>query len=261
MKSHSIAILGTGNIAWHLARTFENKGHVISHVYDRDINKAEKFALDYFNASVSDSLDMSLVEANLFLMALSDDSIEEVSQQLTLPHGATLAHTSGTIALNSLGYAQTHNIGVFYPLQTFSKGKAIDFEDIPICIEGESDETVDLLRSIANDISHSVHLISSQQRKVIHLAAVFACNFTNHMFTLSKGVLESNDLDFEILKPLIVETLNKSFDIGPENAQTGPAKRGDMETLDRQFESLSNDPEVAELYKLISQNIIDFYEE
>jgi len=261
MKSLKIAILGTGNVAWHLASTFENQGHVISHVYDRDINKAEKFSLDYFNASTSDSLDLSEINANLFIMALSDDSIEEVAQKLQLPSGSTLVHTSGTVPLNSLGYAQTHNIGVFYPLQTFSKGKSLDFTDIPICIEGESDETIELLRNLANSISHSVHLLNSNQRKVIHLSAVFACNFTNHMFTISKGILESNDLDFDILKPLIVETLNKSFDISPENAQTGPAKRGDMETLDRQFESLSNDPAVAEIYQLVSQNIIDSYQD
>lgn len=261
MKSLRIAILGTGNVAWHLARTLENKGHVISHIYDREIDKAEKFALDYFNASTSDSLDLADINAALFIMAIADDSIEEVAQELKLPAEATLAHTSGTIPLNSLGYAQTHNIGVFYPLQTFSKGKDLDFADIPICIEGESDETVELLRGIANSISSSVHLLDSNQRKAIHLSAVFACNFTNHMFSISKGILESNSLDFDLLKPLIVETLNKSFDIGPENAQTGPAKRGDMETLDKQFESLSNDPQVADIYKLISQNIIDFYEE
>ncbi len=261
MKSQKIAILGTGNVAWHLARTFENKGHVISHIYNRDINKAEKFALDYFNASTGDSLNLSEVDASLFIMAISDDSIEEVAQQLNLPQNATLVHTSGTIPLNILGYAQTHNIGVFYPLQTFSKGKNTDFADIPICIEGESEETIELLRSIGNSISHTVHVLNSNQRKVIHLSAVFSCNFTNHMFTISKGILDSNDLEFDLLKPLIVETLNKSFDIGPDNAQTGPAMRGDMETLDKQFESLSNDPNVAEMYRLISQNIIDYYQE
>jgi len=248
-------------VAWHLARTLENKGHVISHIYDRNITRAEKFSLDYFNASTGDSLDLSEIDASLFIMAISDDGIETVAQQLQLPYGATLVHTSGTIPLNALGYAQTLNIGVFYPLQTFSKGKNTDFTDIPICIEGESEETIELLRNIGNSISHSVHILNSNQRKVIHLSAVFACNFTNHMLTISKGILDSNDLEFDLLKPLILETLNKSFDIGPENAQTGPAMRGDMETLDKQFESLSNDPGVAEMYRLISQNIIDYYQD
>ncbi|MBO3698968.1 Rossmann-like and DUF2520 domain-containing protein [Roseivirga sp. E12] len=261
MKSQRIAILGTGNVAWHLSRTLENSGHVISHIYDRDIAKAEKFAMDYFNASTGDKLDFSALNASLFIMAISDDSIEEVAQELELPDNSTLVHTSGTVPLNALGYTQTHNIGVFYPLQTFSKGKDLDFTNIPICIEGESEETIELLRGIANSISHSVHILNSSQRKVIHLSAVFACNFTNHMFTVSKEILASNDLNFELLKPLIVETLNKSFDISPENAQTGPAKRGDMETLDKQFDSLSNDPQVAEIYRLVSQHIIDFYQE
>ncbi|MFY0593217.1 Rossmann-like and DUF2520 domain-containing protein [Roseivirga sp.] len=254
---HKIAIIGTGNVAWHFARTLENAGHIISHVYDRNIEKAEKFALDYFNASVSDSTDLSKVDASILIMAVRDDAIEEVAQSLMLPQESILVHTSGTIPLNALGYAQTQNIGVLYPVQTLSKGQQIDFKKVPVCVEGESISTVEILEDLAGSISQTVSVLTSQQRKVIHLAAVFACNFTNHMFSISKKILESNDMNFGLLEPLIVETLNKSFDIGPENAQTGPAKRGDLETLDQQFETLSSDPEIAEIYKLISQNIMD----
>lgn len=261
MNSQKIAILGTGNVAWHFARTLENAGHVIAHIYDRDAGKAKKFAMDYFNASIGDSLDLSVVEASLFILAVSDDAIEETAQQIMLPQGALLVHTSGTVPLNALGYAQTQRIGVLYPIQTLSKGQQTDFSNVPICIEGETEETTNFLKEVAGSLSDSVHLLSSQQRKVIHLAAVFACNFTNHLFSISKGILESNDMKFDLLKPLIVETLNKSFDIGPENAQTGPARRGDMETLDNQFKALSNDSDVAEIYKMISQNIIDFYQD
>lgn len=261
MSSYKIAILGTGNVAWHFARTLENAGHIISHVYDRDIAKAKKFVLDYFNASVGDSLSLSDTEATLFILAVSDDAIEEMAQQLTLPQDALLVHTSGTVPLNALGYAQTQNIGVLYPIQTLSKGQQTDFLNVPVCIEGESADTIRILEEVASSLSNSVHHLSSQQRKVIHLAAVFACNFTNHLFSISHGILKSNEMDFDLLKPLIVETLNKSFDIGPENAQTGPAIRGDMETLDNQFNALSNDPDVAEIYKMMSQNIIDFYQE
>ena len=114
---------------------------------------------------------------------------------------------------------------------------------------------------MSNSISSKTQEISSQQRKAIHLAAVFACNFTNHMFTISREILEDGNLSFEMLKPLIAETLNKSFELGPENAQTGPAVRGDLETLDRQHELLSNQPELAEIYRQVSQHIIDTYEE
>lgn len=259
--STKIAILGTGNVAWHLSRALENAGHVITHLYDRDISKAKKFGLDFFNAAIGDSTDLRSVDASLFIMAISDDAIEELAQQLKLPPGATLVHTSGTVPLNALGYAQTQRIGVFYPVQTFSKGKHISIENIPICIEGESLQTLVLLRELAESLSQSIYELESGQRKVIHLSAVFACNFTNHMFTIAKGILEENQLEFEILKPLIVETLNKSFEIGPENAQTGPAIRGDMETLNKQFESLANDPGLAEIYRRISQNIIDFYDQ
>ncbi|OEK06800.1 Rossmann-like and DUF2520 domain-containing protein [Roseivirga misakiensis] len=256
---HKIAILGTGNVAWHFARVLENAGHVITHVFNREIEKAEKFALDFFNASTGNSTDMSQVDASLFILAISDDAIEEIAQTLVLPHGSMLIHTSGSIPLSALGYAQTQNIGVLYPVQTLSKGQPIDFSKVPLCIEGESQETLNTLEEIASGMSETVYPLSSHQRKVIHLAAVFACNFANHMFSISKKILESNQMTFELLQPLIVETLNKSLDIGPENAQTGPAKRGDLETLDQQFNALSNDAELAEIYKLVSQHIMDTY--
>ncbi|MBO6494976.1 MAG: DUF2520 domain-containing protein [Roseivirga sp.] len=257
--THRIAILGTGNVAWHLARVLENAGHIIAHIYNRDGQKAKQFGLDYFNASTGSSLNLSEINADIFILAISDDSIEEVASSLSLPENAILCHTSGSKPLKVLGYAPTENIGVFYPLQTFSKGKKVDFENIPICIEAENRFILDALRALGDSISSKTQEISSQQRKAIHLAAVFACNFTNHMFTVAQSILQNQEMDFELLKPLIVETLNKSFEIGPERAQTGPAIREDLKTLDLQFDSLKSDPELAEIYRLISQHIIDYY--
>ena len=121
--THRIAILGTGNVAWHLARVLENAGHIIAHIYNRDAQKAKQFGLDYFNASTGSSLNLSEINADIFILAISDDSIEEVASSLSLPENAILCHTSGSKPLKVLGYAPTENIGVFYPLQTFSKGK------------------------------------------------------------------------------------------------------------------------------------------
>ena len=254
-----IAIIGTGNVAWHLARTLENAGHIIAHIYDRDRSKAEKFGLDYFNASTGSSLDFSYIDASVFIIAVSDDAIEEVATNIILPEDAILCHTSGSQPMSALGYAPTENIGVFYPLQTFSKGKPVDFDSIPICVEGENDLTKTALLEMGQSISRMTKEISSRQRKAIHLAAVFACNFTNHMFSVSQSILQNQKMDFEILKPLITETLNKSFELGPERSQTGPAVRQDLKTLDQQYESLKADPELAEIYRLISQHIIDTY--
>ncbi len=254
-----IAILGTGNVSWHLAKELENAGHIISFVYDRNEEKAKNFCLDYFNAQYGSSLNLNDVNADIFILAVSDDAIQELASNISIPSNAILCHTSGSKPLNELGYAPTENIGVFYPLQTFSKGKKVDFQNIPICIEGENELTLKTLQKLGKSISKNTLFISSKQRKAIHLAAVFACNFTNHMFNVAQNILEKQEMDFEMLQPLIVETLNKSFDLGPQNAQTGPAIRKDLKTLDLQFEALQEDQDLAEIYRLISQHIIDSY--
>uniref|UniRef100_UPI0040480A37 Rossmann-like and DUF2520 domain-containing protein n=2 Tax=Roseivirga sp. TaxID=1964215 RepID=UPI0040480A37 len=254
-----IAIIGTGNVAWHLARTFENAGHIITEVYSRDIIKAKHFTTGFFNATATNSLDFRKSTAQIFILAISDDAIEEVASAMTLPQDAILAHTSGSVNMSTLGYAQTKNIGVFYPIQTFSKGKKVSFNELPIGIEGDNDFTESILRRLGSSISTKTLVMNSQARKNLHLAAVFACNFTNHMLTISKEIMGHKGLDFNLLAPLIEETLSKSLQIGPENAQTGPAKRGDFETLDKHYEALSKSEEIAEIYRIISQHIIDYY--
>jgi predicted short-subunit dehydrogenase-like oxidoreductase (DUF2520 family) len=178
-----------------------------------------------------------------------------------LPNEAVLAHTSGTLSIKSIAYAPTDHIGVFYPLQTMSKGKNVDFGSVPICIEGETSEALDILAGLAQTLTGKVQMLDSGQRRLIHLGAVFACNFTNHMLTLSKQILGQEAIDFTILHPLIAETLSKSLEIGPEQAQTGPAIRRDMETLDKQLEALHGDEQVAKIYEIVTQHILDFYSE
>lgn len=254
-----IAILGTGNVAWHLNLAFENAGHQVTAVYDRDLQKAEKFTLGSYQAEATNSLDFSRSEASIFIMAISDDAVAELVEDLHLPDGAVLAHTSGTLSIKAIGYAPTEDIGVFYPLQTLSKGKSVDFTHVPICIEGETLKAQNDLAALAQSLSKRVQMLDSGQRRLIHLAAVFACNFTNHMLTLSSQILDQQEIDFTILHPLISETLNKSLEIGPEKSQTGPAIRRDMETLDKQHQALQGDEQVAEIYELVSQHILDFY--
>lgn len=258
---HKIAILGTGNVAWHLHLAFENAGHIVTDVYNRDLQKAGKFTMNSYQAEPTDNLDFSGSEARIFIMAISDDAVAELVEDLHLPDGAVLAHTSGTLSIKAIGYAPTEDIGVFYPLQTLSKGKSVDFHQVPICIEGETLKAQNELAALASSLSSRVQMLDSGQRRLIHLAAVFACNFTNHMLTISKQILGQQEIDFAILHPLITETLNKSLEIGPEKAQTGPAIRRDLETLDKQHQALTEDQQVAELYQLVSQHILDFYSE
>jgi predicted short-subunit dehydrogenase-like oxidoreductase (DUF2520 family) len=252
-----ISFIGSGNLAWHLAPTLDNAGHTVKEVYSQNPKHATELVGRLYQADVKATLDFSTSPSDIFIIAVTDDAIQDVVQEIILPEDSILVHTSGSQPLSILGFAATPNIGVFYPLQTFSKAKKIDFKDVPVFIESDSDEVTQTLLKVGKSISDKVKKITSHDRKALHVAAVFASNFSNHMLSIAKEVADKNGLDFELLKPLIAETLNKSLSIDPKNAQTGPAKRGDLEILDNHIEFLQDDPHVAEIYKIISQHIID----
>ena len=252
-----VSVIGSGNLAWHLAPALDNVGYPVREVFSLHAKHAKALVGRLYQADLKDSLDFSDSPSKLFIIAVSDDAIKEVVQEIILPEDSILVHTSGSQPIDVLGFAAAANTGVFYPLQTFSKQKKVDFKDIPIFVESEVDVVSKVLVKMGKAISKKVKQISSEDRKALHVAAVFASNFSNHMLTLSKQIAENNGIDFEVLKPLIAETLTKSINLGPENAQTGPAKRGDMEILDRHLEFLRDDKRVAEIYRIISQNIID----
>jgi len=257
VASLSISFIGSGNLAWHLAPALDNIGYVVKEVYSPNARNAKELTGRLYQAEVKATLDFSTSPSRIFIIAVPDDAIKSVAQDIILPDDAILLHTSGSQPLSILGYAATPHIGVFYPLQTFTKTKKIDFKSIPIFVESETPETEGVCLKMASKISSAVYKISSQERKALHVAAVFASNFANHMLTVSKDLLEQNDLSFDLLKPLISETLNKSLAIGPDKAQTGPAKRGDFEILDKHVEFLQHDESLATIYKLISQHIIE----
>lgn len=257
--SHYISFIGAGNLAWHLAPEFDNAGYPVREVYSRNSKAAKDLVNRLYQAEVKEDLDFSDSNSNIFVIAVSDDAIKQIAQEIVLPDSAILVHTSGAKPISVLSYAASDNIGVFYPLQTFSKTKKVDFNAVPICIEAENATTERELIKMGEAISKSVLQVNSDHRKALHVAAVFACNFTNHFFRIAKDILKASDLDFELLHPLIVETVQKSLAIGPDNAQTGPAKRQDLETLDKHMEYLQYSEELAELYRIISQHIIDTY--
>jgi predicted short-subunit dehydrogenase-like oxidoreductase (DUF2520 family) len=261
--SQTVSIIGAGNLAWHLAPALDNTDFAVREVYSREPKNAKALVEKLYQAEAVSSLDFSTSNSAIFIIAVTDDAIESIAQEIILPENATLVHTSGSQPLSVLDYTATLNLGVFYPLQTFSKAKKVDFNEVPIFIESENSETEKILIKMAKAISKRVQIISPENRKALHVAAVFASNFTNHMLTLSKKIMNNSKLDFDLLKPLIAETLNKSLTIGPDHAQTGPAKRGDLEILDKHVEFLNNfdDESVTEIYKLISQHIIDYYGE
>jgi len=252
-------IIGSGNVAWRLAPALDNAGHIVKEVYSRNPDHAALLVKRLYQATAKKDLDFSNSTSELFIIAVADDAIEEIATEIVLPDNATVAHTSGSQPLSILGYLPTENIGVFYPLQTFSKSRKVDFSEVPVCIEGENQKTVDLLSEIAGSISRNVCRVNTSDRKVLHLAAVFSCNFVNHLFTIAKEIVERRGLDYEMLKPLIIETVGKSLDIGPENSQTGPAVRGDRAVMEEHQQFLLYNENLSYIYETLSKHITDTY--
>ncbi|MEX1239407.1 MAG: Rossmann-like and DUF2520 domain-containing protein [Cyclobacteriaceae bacterium] len=257
----NVSFIGSGNLAWHLAPVLDNTEYAVKEVYSLHAQQAEALVKRLYHAKVQSTLDFSASPSRIFFIAVSDDVIAEIAQEIILPDDAILLHTSGSQPMNVLAYAAASGLGVFYPLQTFTKNRKVDFSEIPIFVESEDPEAERQLLTMGKAISKKVFTISSAERQALHVAAVFASNFTNHMLTISRDILSDNKLDFEWLKPLIAETINKALSLGPDESQTGPAKRGDLEILDRHLGYLSRDEAVAEIYRIISQHILDRYDE
>jgi len=251
----NIAIVGAGNLAWHIGPELENAGHRVLEVYSRNTKHAKQLQGRLYNAELSKSLDFSESSANVILLCVADSAIEEVAQEIALPENAVIAHTSGSQPLSRLGYSGTENIGVLYPVQTFTKGKRLNFTGIPVLIEAENDRTLDVLSFLANSISKNVYEATGQDRLLIHLTAVFASNFTNYMLVAAEELLRNKNLDLELLRPLIAETINKSLDIGPKQAQTGPARRGDHDTIAKHM-SLLQESRFREIYREVTDQIL-----
>jgi predicted short-subunit dehydrogenase-like oxidoreductase (DUF2520 family) len=243
-----ITLIGSGNVAQHLIKAFSKSEAVeIVQVFSR---KKEKLAslIDY-DKIVNDFEDLK--EADLYIMAVSDNAISEVSQQLPF-NNQLVAHTSGAVSIETLD--DKNRKGVFYPLQTFSKKKDIDFSVIPICLEAENTFDFRVLDIVAKAISNAVFPINSEQRKALHVAAVFVNNFTNHLYQIGQEICEENQVSFEILKPLIQETAEKIKTLDPIDAQTGPARRYDSSTIEAHLKYLTNGNQ-KNIYKILTQSI------
>ncbi|HEX8039890.1 MAG TPA: DUF2520 domain-containing protein [Chryseosolibacter sp.] len=257
----NVSIIGSGNLAWHLAPALDNTDFPVKEVYSRNQKNAKALAERLYHGEAMDSLDFSSSPSSIFIIAVSDDVIADVVAQLVLPRDAILIHTSGAQPLDILVPAATARIGVFYPLQSFTKNRKIDFREIPFFIESDDAETEGILVRMAKALSRNVHKISAGQRLALHVAAVFASNFTNHMIAVSRDIMKESELDFEWMKPLVAETISKCLALGPDKAQTGPARRGDLEILDKHMEFLRHDEALSEIYKVISQHLLDRYQE
>jgi len=245
-----VTIIGSGNVAQHLISAFANSDSTeLVQVFSRDISKVSHLVPADM---VTDDFG-TLADADLYIISVTDDAISEVSQKLTFT-GKLVAHTSGSLSPDVLDAKNRR--AVLYPLQTFTKNKPVNFREIPVCLEAESSSDYQTLEAVGRSISDAVFNIDSKQRKALHIAAVFANNFTNHMYKIANDICRENNMPFDILKPLIAETANKVRLLSPTDAQTGPAKRNDKKTIEAHLDYLTDEKRKS-IYKLLTQSIID----
>jgi predicted short-subunit dehydrogenase-like oxidoreductase (DUF2520 family) len=253
MLIKNIVIIGSGNLATNLALALYEAGKNIVCIYSRTIKNAKTLA-DLCNAKYTNSIAELPQTADLYIIAVNDSSIKEIAENLSVGKGIVV-HTSGSIP-KSVFPKQINNFGVFYPLMTFSKNKKVSFSNIPICLEANSMGVFIALNVLANSISKKVVEISSEKRKLLHLAAVFACNFTNLNYCIAEDLLNRNQLSFDLLRPLLLETAQKTEQSPPSKNQTGPAFREDIDIMQEQMETLNQTPEYKAMYDLLSKLII-----
>ena len=247
-----VVLIGSGSVATHLGLALQSKGITISQVYSRSRSNAERLSKKLNTSFITDISDLYMI-ADIYFYALTDNAFKSILRQIEIPEGIQV-HTAGGIAMNEFeGFSS--KFGVFYPLQTFSINKPVDFSLIPICIEACNLEVQQYLLDLANLLTTKTCLVNSEQRKKLHLAAVFACNFTNYMYDIASEILESSGFSFDMIQPLIAETAEKIKTLNPYEAQTGPAVRMDEKTIDKHLVLLNKRPDLKKIYKLLTKNI------
>lgn len=247
-----IAIIGSGNVAFHLSKAFTEKGVEIAQIFGRNLQ-----ALQIIGAELGIPYSTEkLCDADLYIIAVKDDAISEVSKMIK-NQNALVVHTSGSISKDVL--QGEFRKASFYPLQTFSKAKSLDYSKIPFFIDADTEEDKMVLMDLAKKISSRVMFVNDEKRKYIHLAAVFSCNFVNHLFAHAKEIAQSQEIAFEYFLPLIDETVDKIHYLEPKEAQTGPAVRNDERVL-KLHEALIQNEQQKQIYKIFNQSIKKMYE-
>lgn len=255
----SITIIGAGNVGHHLALKLHQEGYLIQQIFSRKIAKAQALAKQV-NAKACNNLATLSQDADIYIVSIKDDGISTLAKAiafLDLNH-KIVAHTSGSTAMDVFA-PYFKNFGIFYPLQTFSVHKAVDFQQLPFCINANNPKTQKSLMTLAKSICPNVYEIDDQQRSILHVTAVMVNNFSNHLFSIAQQICTDKNVPFEILLPLIQETTEKIKHSAPPVAQTGPAVRGDQKTIERHLEFLDAYPHYQEVYRILSQSIQNFH--
>ncbi len=244
----SVVILGAGNVATHLYKGFRNSKKVsVSQWYNRNLESIQAYKNE---TEIIDDIS-KLINADVYIIAVSDDAIADLSSHIPFDN-RLVVHTSGSVGIYDLD--KKHKRGVFYPLQTFSKTADVNFKNVPICIEVIDKNDLKTLKSLATALGSKSHKVNSDQRKALHLAAVFVNNFTNQLYRVAHEITESEGVEFDILKPLILETAKKVQHLSPYMAQTGPAKRNDKRTIRKHLKLLKNEHHKT-IYELLTSSI------
>ena len=249
-----IALIGAGNVATCLGPRLKEAGHEITAVYSRTVESARILA-DRLGATYTTDL-KAVPASDAAIVMLKDDALKELAPAISDSLNDTLLlHTAGSVSMDIWYTAGAMKYGVLYPMQTFSKTSVIDWSQVPLFIEGSSDQTLNSIRELALTVSPDVTVLSSEGRRKLHLAAVFTCNFSNHMYAIAEQLLADEGVPFRVMLPLVRETARKVETMSPKDAQTGPAIRGDRKVIDEHLALLKDNPEYAELYRLISTDI------
>jgi len=247
-----ICLIGAGNLASQLAPALASKGHCFLQVFSRTEDSAQRLASVLQCESVVRP-ELIRTDADLYICALKDDALSQVLSRIKFGKGLVV-HTAGSLPMNLLA-EYTPNHGVFYPLQSFSKQRQVDFSEVPFFIEAAFSESFETLRKLASCLSDKIIPADSEQRKQLHLSAVFANNFVNYLYSIAEDLVNEKGIDFKYLLPLINETARKVQTLTPVQAQTGPAVRFDRAVMDSHLELLNDHPDWKLLYEKMSEGI------
>ncbi len=259
----TIVLIGSGNVATQLARNIYERPEVASHfqviqVYSPNESHAQALA-NLIACEAISSLPLMRTDADLYLFSVKDAALEDVINHIPANNGLWI-HTSGSMPMEILA-TRTQRYGVLYPLQTFSKERPLSLREVPLFLECHREEDLAELHSFANLLSDQVRTLDSDQRRTLHLSAVFACNFANHLYALAAHLLEEKQLPFDLLLPLIQETTAKLSQLPPREAQTGPAIRFDTNIIHKHLAMLHQHPRMQQIYEIMSESIYNMYKE
>jgi predicted short-subunit dehydrogenase-like oxidoreductase (DUF2520 family) len=256
MTLYNLSFAGAGRVAGVLCREMYSKGINIRHIVSESQTSAKVLA-DECGASYSTSLSFN-EPADIIIVAVPDHRLKDVLGSIECPENTLVAHTAGSFGLEVFPSRLKHT-GVFYPLQTFAKDRKTSLNNLPFFLEASSSEKEAMLTNLAESIGGKVYVVDKEHRILLHLAAVFVCNFVNHMLTAGKEISAKGGFSFELLEPLITETVSKAMELGPDHSQTGPAVRNDKNTITKHIDLLSFSPELQNIYKDLTESIINYY--